>query len=50
VRAFGDVAAARSNASLIASLLVASPLVCATTTSGGRTPVPNFWSARWSAS
>ena len=50
VRAPGIVAAARCIASLIASLLVASPLVWKTTTFGGRTPVPKLFSVRWFAS
>ena len=45
-RAPGIVAAARSIARLIATLLVASPLVWKTTTFGGRTPVPNVFSVR----
>ena len=43
-------AAARFIAAAIAALFVASPLVWKTTTSGGRTPVPNAFSVRWFAS
>jgi hypothetical protein len=50
VREPGAVAAARAIACLIASLFVASPFVCSTTTFGGRTPVPNACSVRWFAS
>ena len=50
VRAPGIVPAARCIACLIASLFVASPLVWKTTTSGGRTPLPNAFSVRWFAS
>src|SRR5262245_34895858 len=50
VRAPGIVAAARSIASAIARLFVASPSVWKTTTFGGRTPVPKAFSVRWFAS
>ncbi len=50
VKAPGIVAAARCIACLIATLLVASPAVWKTTTSGGRTPTPNAVSVRWLAS
>ena len=50
VREPGIAAAARCIAAAIAELFVASPLVWKTTTSGGRTPVPNAFSVRWFAS
>ena len=46
----GTTAAARFIAAAMATLFVASPLVWKTTTSGGRTPVPNAFSVRWFAS
>ena len=50
VRERGIAAAARAIAASIAELFVASPAVWKTTTSGGRTPVPNVFSVRWFAS
>ena len=50
VRAPGITAAARCIAAAIAPLFVTSPAVWKTTTSGGRTPVPNVFSVRWFAS
>ena len=50
VREPGTAAAARRIAAAIAALFVASPAVWKTTTSGGRTPVPNSFSVRWFAS
>jgi hypothetical protein len=50
VREPGSTAAARFIAASIAPLFVASPAVWKTTTSGGRTPVPNALSVRWFAS
>src|SRR5579884_4019759 len=49
-RAPGRTAAARCIAAFTASLFEASPLVWKTTTSGGRTPVPNRSNVRWFAS
>jgi hypothetical protein len=46
----GIAAAARRIAAAIAPLFVVSPAVWKTTTSGGRTPVPNVFSVRWFAS